>query len=171
MKKISLIALGLLAAAQVHAASDGTIEFSGNIKGQSCTVTVNNGSGNVVKMPDISISQLAEKTQTAGATTFSINLTDCSTATGDVLAYFEAGANVNADGRLINKGTAANVELELLNNTTPVVAGNLEQQAGLTAVPLSEGAANMTYSARYYATDKAGEGTVQSSVTFSIHYL
>ena len=54
MKKVSMVAMGLLlAAAQVSAAeaSDGTINFTGTIASQTCTVSVNGaGSTATVKI-------------------------------------------------------------------------------------------------------------------------
>lgn len=181
MKKVSMIALGLLAAAQVHAAaaSDGTINFTGEIKGQTCKVSLNGGdSTGTVTLPTVAASMLKDEGQTAGTTRFTINLTECATAqgetaTGDVYAYFEQGANVNADGRLTNQGTAANVDLQLLDNANQVVnVGSSVQSTSPTTATLDDaGAATLTYSAQYYSTGGAGSGSVASSVTYSINYL
>lgn len=176
MKKVSMISLGLLlAAAQVNAAeaSDGTISFNGQINSQTCTVSVNGGSSTgTVVLPTVSSSLLKTKGQTAGSTRFTIDLTECATKTGNVYAYFEQGANVNADGRLINIGTAANVDLQLLDKVNNALnAGSTEQTTSPTTAALDQGAATLTYAAQYYATAAASSGTVASSVTYSINYL
>jgi major type 1 subunit fimbrin (pilin) len=176
MKKVSMVALGLLlAASQVNAAeaSDGTISFTGNINSQTCTVSVNGaGSSATVALPTVAASLLQTAGETAGATRFTVDLSECSTTTGDVYAYFEQGANVNANGRLTNTGTATNVDLELLDNAgTSLNAGSTDQSTSPTTAALTDGAATLTYAARYYATAAATAGTVASSVTYSINYL
>ncbi|MEZ3501477.1 fimbrial protein [Pantoea sp. KPR_PJ] len=175
MKKFSVIALGLLVAAQVHAAaaSDGTVNFTGNIDSQTCTVSVNGGTNTgTVTLPKIAAAVLANAGQTAGETRFTIDLKDCSTQTGNVYAYFEQGANVNENGRLTNTGSAQNVELQLRDSNEAVInVGSTEQSTSPVTGALSEGAASLIYSAEYFATDKASAGTVVSSVTYSINYL
>lgn len=176
MKKITTITLGLLlAAAHVNAAeaSDGTISFTGNINSQTCTVSVNGaGSSATVALPTVASSLLQNAGETAGATRFTVDLSECSTTTGDVYAYFEQGSNVNADGRLTNTGTATNVDLELLDNAgTTLNAGSSDQTTSPVTATLVDGAASLTYAARYYATAAATAGTVASSVTYSINYL
>lgn len=176
MKKVSIISLGLLlAAAQVNAAeaSDGTINFTGQIESQTCTVSLNGGtSTGSVELPTVSSSLLKTTGQTAGNTRFTIDLSDCSAQTGDVFAYFEQGANVNAEGRLTNTGTAKNVDLQLLDSASNALnAGSTDQTASPKTAALNAGAATLTYAAQYYATDAATSGTVASSVTYSINYL
>jgi major type 1 subunit fimbrin (pilin) len=99
-------------------------------------------------------------------------LSNCSATTGDVYAYFEQGANVNADGRLTNTGTATNVDLQLLDSGNGVLnAGSTEQTTSPKTVALTAGAGTLTYSAQYYATGAATAGTVLSAVNYSINYL
>lgn len=174
MKKVTMISLGLLlAASQVNAAaaSDGIISFSGNISGQTCTISVHNGgNSNEVPLPKVSTAALNGENITAGTTRFTIRLSGCSTKTGNVYAYFEQGTNVNANGRLNNTGTATNVELQLLDSESAELnVGSADQKTVTTA--LTDGAATLSYAVRYYATGAATAGTVTSSVTYSIHYL
>ncbi|CAK6501299.1 Major fimbrial subunit SMF-1 (plasmid) [Pantoea sp. Nvir] len=176
MKKVTIISLGLLlAAAQVTAAqaSDGTISFTGNIESQTCTVDVNGGgSSATVPLPNISSSHLQAAGQTAGSTRFTINLSACSSDSGEIYAYFEQGANVNADGRLVNTGTATNVELQLLDGAGNLLnAGSTAQSTAPLTAQLTGGAATLTYAAQYYATAATTAGSVASSVTYSINYL
>jgi len=176
MKKVAMISLGLLlAAAQVNAAeaSDGTITFNGQIESQTCTVKVNGGTNNAtVTLPTVAASLLNAAGLTAGSTRFTIDLSACSTKTGDVYAYFEQGANVNANGRLTNTGTATNVDLQLLDGAGKALnAGSTDQSTSPTTAALADGAATLTYAAQYYATAAATAGTVASSVTYSINYL
>lgn len=172
----SLFGAGILVAAQANAlASDGTITFTGNIESDTCVVSVNGGSGTAtVTLPTVSNRLLSETGLTAGNTKFSINLTKCSNE-GAVYAYFEQGANVDAvSGKLINQsGTAANVVVQLKDSNNGVI--NIGSDAQKTA-PVSQkldadGAAQLFYSAEYFATGAAGAGTVSTSVTYSISYI
>jgi len=169
MKKVSVLALSLMAAAYISAAqaSDGTVTFTGLIKSQTCTAN-----SPVVILPELGTGALTTAAQVAGEMTFNIDLTDCSPATGNVYAYFEQGANVNANGRLNNTGAATNVDLQLLDKAkSPINIGTADQTSSATTVPLANGQASLPYSARYYATGPVTAGSVASSVTFSIVYL
>lgn len=176
MNKVSIIAMGvLLAASQVNAAaaSDGTITFTGQINSQTCTVSVNGGGSSAsVTLPAVASSLLQTSGNTAGATRFNMDLTNCATQTGDVFAYFEQGANVNADGRLINTGTATNVDLQLVDDeSNPLNVGSTDQLDSPKTGTLTAGAATLSYAARYYSTGATTGGTVASTVTYSINYL
>lgn len=169
MKKVSFLALGLLAAAQIHSAtaSDGSVTFTGLIKNQTCTAN-----SPTVILPEIGTGSLSTAAQVAGATRFTIDLTDCAPATGNVYAYFEQGANVNANGRLNNTGAATNLEVQLLDSVDqPMNLGSADQTSSAITVPVNNGTASLPYTARYYATGTVEGGSVASSVTFSIVYL
>ena len=177
MKKISMVAMGLLlAASQVNAAeaSDGTINFKGEITSQTCTVNVNNSgnSSTLVNLPKVTTGVLNAAGAVAGNTRFTMALSSCSAQTGNVYAYFEQGANVNAEGRLTNTGSATGVDLQLLDSANKLInAGGFEQTTSPATVPLTAGAGTLSYSAQYYATAAAGAGSVLSTVNYSIVYL
>lgn len=178
MKKVSLITLGLLlSAAQVNAAeaSDGTIDFTGKIESQTCTVSVNGGSNTeTVTLPPVATGLLQGSGQTAGDTRFTIALSGCKTKDGKVYAYFEQTADVNTNGRLTNSGSAKNVDLQLLTkNGSEINAGSTEQISVNPSYSetLADGAATLTYIVRYYATAAAEAGDVASAVNYSISYL
>lgn len=176
MKKVSMVAMGLLlVAAQVSAAeaSDGTVNFTGTIASQTCTVSVNGGSSTAtVTLPKVATGVLASAGEVAGNTRFTMALSDCSTTTGNVYAYFEQGAGVNANGRLTNTGTATGVDIQLLDSANAAInAGSTDQTTAPATVALTDGAGSLTYSAQYYATAAATAGTVASTVNYSINYL
>lgn len=176
MKKVSMVTLGLLlATAQVSAAeaSDGTINFTGTVASQTCTVSVN-GAGNTatVPLPKVAAGVLNTAGAVAGNTRFTLALSNCSATTGDVYAYFEQGAGVNANGRLTNTGSATGVDLQLLDSANNAInTGSTEQSSAPATVALVDGAGTLTYSAQYYATAAAVAGTVASTVNYSINYL
>ncbi|WP_434643529.1 fimbrial protein [Klebsiella sp. I138] len=178
MKKtlIALVMAGF--ASQAMAAGTGTIEFKGLLTANTCNATVNDAAGTAtVTLPTLSKSLLPTSAATAGDTAFTIELKDCTGTLTTASAYFEAGTGVNTDGRLINTGDAANVDVQLLDGTNAnavIKAGSTEQIANTKYVTLASeaGTTVLPYTARYYATGStgAGAGTVTSSVTYSIQY-
>lgn len=177
MKKyiISTLAAVISLPAIAVAAPDGTITFNGSVIGQTCEVSVNNGSKDgTVTLPTVVSSLLAQEGQVAGATSFSIALKDCTPKEGNVRAFFQTGTNVdNASGTLKNNGTARNVHIQLLDVAGNVLkAGDESQRSGSTnSQALANGAATLSYSAQYYATGIATIGTVATSVEYSIDYF
>lgn len=121
MRKIQFI-LGILAAASSSAtlAYDGTINFTGKVVAQTCSVS--SGSKNLtVTLPTVSEASLAAATNTAGLTPFTIELTGCGTSAAsgaqNVKAYFEPNATTDYDTGNLNiaASSANNVQIQLLN--------------------------------------------------------
>ncbi|RKU00897.1 fimbrial protein [Burkholderia sp. Nafp2/4-1b] len=173
----SIAALTVAAAAalpSVAHAADGTITINGNIGTQTCQIDGNGTGGKdfTVALPKVSTSALASGGSTAGRTPFKIGLKNCSQATGNVYTHFEPGTTVNSTtGQLINaSGSAKNVEVGLLNgDTSNIGLGKADENS--KAVALSNGAAELPYYAQYVATGgAAGQGTVNTSVMYSIMY-
>ncbi|WP_175856433.1 fimbrial protein [Burkholderia anthina] len=173
----SIAALAVAAAATLPAvshAADGTITINGNIGTQTCTIDGNGTGGKdfTVALPKVSTSALVNGGSTAGRTPFKIGLKNCSPASGNVYTHFEAGSTVNAStGQLFNAtGTAKNVEVGLLNgDSSNIGVGKADENSKVVA--LSNGAADLPYYAQYVATGgSAGQGTVNTSVMYSIMY-
>ncbi|MGL6017136.1 MAG: fimbrial protein [Gibbsiella quercinecans] len=175
--KVAIFAASMLLGSQATAAlaSDGTISFTGSVTDQTCTVSVNGGSATeTVALPVVSKSVLAVAGDTAGATSFTLSLSDCTTASGNAYAYFEQGANVDiTTGRLNNTGTATNVAIQLkdANANAIYIGSDIQSDSPATAAISANGAATLNYSAEYYATGASTSGSVASSVTYSISYL
>ncbi|RWR02352.1 fimbrial protein [[Pantoea] beijingensis] len=177
MKKVLLSTLVVMAMGSTSAmAANGTITINGKLTSATCTVKIDDSATGdaVVTLPTIPTSMLVEKGDTAGATNFTMKLTNCTPTSGKVRAFFEAGADVDAStGRLNNAlktKDAKNVQVELRNEADDVVqAGNTNQRKN-KATDLSSGAATLSYSARYYATGATEPGDLQSAVTYSIDY-
>lgn len=181
MNKVALIAaMGvLLGSAGAQAAGNGTINFIGKVVAQTCNASVNGtdaATAATVTLPTVATNVLSAQGKVAGQTAFNMSLTGCATgATGSntVKAFFEQGATVDTNGRLINQtsGGASNVVLELMDGTgnTAIKAGDASQNTG-NYVPIASGAASLPYGVRYYATGTATAGAVTSSVTYSLIY-
>lgn len=181
---IAAAALAVLSAMPAAAqASDGTINFSGTVAGTSCTINLDgltSGTGSV-KLPTVQTGSLSAAGNTAGARTFTIALTNCAAGSGQGVAsaaraFFEMGPYVDANGRLNNAAGASgaqNVQVQLLDASGNVInVGSASQRAsGAQQTSIVNGAATMTYQARYYATGAATTGDVSTSVTYSVDYL
>jgi len=176
MKKITsraLVAVAAMLAPWACFAVDGTITINGTVTNETCTI--NGGTPNItVTLPNVSKSTLNVNGAVAAATPFSIALTSCSiTTSGSLFAYFEPGSTINAAGRLINAGTATNLDVELLNSSFGTIdlsktSGN--QNSTTIAATAATTSATLTYYARYRATGVVGPGTVNSSVTYTLIY-
>ena len=172
MKKIILAASALALGSVAAHAADGTITITGQVTDQTCKVTAD--SKNVeVTLPTVGVSSLTTAGNTAGRTPFTINLTNCKA--GNVSAFFETGGNVDAaSGRLNNTGGAANVQVQLLSDSSVVipVLANATQAGVTTKVTVAEDgdSAALNYYAEYYATGQATPGTVTTSVQYTINY-
>jgi len=175
MKKTLISTLSAIAALTAFNASaaDGTITFNGEVINQTCEVSPAGSNDFTVGLPTVTASQLPTAGSTVGDTAFTIDLANCDITKDGAYAFFEAGDTVNADGRLINNGTATNVVLELVDAGNQVIkAGSVDQSdAPFAAAIDANGNTSLSYTARYYATGAATAGTVTTSVTYSIAYL
>ncbi|MEN2469434.1 type 1 fimbrial protein [Burkholderia stabilis] len=172
----ALLLVGAATASQVASAADGTITFTGSVTAQTCTINGNGSNSNNFNVPllNVSTSALAAAGQTASAKAFSIALTACTPASGNVHAYFEPGPTVDtATGNLfLTAGGATNVEIRLLNGDyTPIKLGAADASQNSQSVAITAaGTATLNYLAEYYATGAATAGAATSSVMYSLVY-
>lgn len=172
MKKIILAASALALGSVAAHAADGTVTINGKVTDQTCKVSAE--SKNItVTLPTVGVGSLASAGITAGRTPFTINLKDCKA--GQVSAFFETGGNVDAaSGRLNNTGTAGNVQVQLLSDSSVVipVLANAAQAPVTTKATVAKDAdsAALNYYAEYYATGAAKAGDVATSVQYTINY-
>jgi type 1 fimbria pilin len=145
----------------------------------SCTLTTASQSI-AVKLPTVGISSLSTNGQTTGATAFSISITGCPTSVTKLTTYFYSAANVDtSSGNLLNNGSAANIEVQLLNGPGGSAAAySVINLTGAQATAQNSSqyslvgtGATLNYYAQYIASGgAAGAGTVNTSVTFTIAY-
>lgn len=165
-------------APNTSSATDGQINFTGNITAKTCSVKLNGGASatGTVTLPNVSTSAFSGANSTAGQTAFSINVTGCAAGMNNVATYFEAGSTVNSSGRLINGGTATGLDLQLLYSDGSVVNAGQGNSSVATAAPgqaaIASNAATLNYTVRYYQNSATlpGAGTVTSSVYYSMVY-
>jgi major type 1 subunit fimbrin (pilin) len=174
---VSLLTLSVTLLSSSADAADGRIDFTGAILTQTCTIGVNGElapNPAVVRLspmsaPTLNANPLGEPV--SGRTTgFNIRLQDC-TAAGNAYAYFEPGPTVDVlTGHLINTGTAANVDLVLVNITGQNVIVPGSPQTDNQRYSTSSGAANMFYGVSYARNGSASAGTVRAAVTYTVAY-
>lgn len=176
-KKIAIAAAvgALFAVASAGAfAYDGTITINGQVTSTTCSI--NAGSPNIsVQLPTVSASTLTTAGATAGATPFTIALTNCTPVqgAGTAIAYFDDMDHVDmSTGNLVNTaaGGASNVQVALSTASGTPIALQSGGTQGQTPVSVSSGNATLNYTAQYKATGKAGSGPVSTYTTYSISY-
>ena len=160
------------------AATDGQINFTGKVVAQTCQV---NGAGvgaqatlPTVALPQVMAPTLLANGAVAGNTPFSIAITNCDSALSTVATQF-SGSNIDTTtGALKNTATggANNVQLQLLNDDSSVIAlnGATASAQNSKSATLSSGAATLNYIAQYRSLGNASAGPVASNVQFTMIY-
>ncbi|GGD68949.1 fimbrial protein [Caballeronia grimmiae] len=180
MKKIAfpIIAAMCVAASAAHAAGSsngGVLTVNGQLTANTCDVSgEGQGRNFTVTLPTLSASEFSDAGSFGGATGFSIALSNCTPATGNVHTFWESGATTLANGHLLNNGTATKVEVQLLDKNNGVKSIDVSKPDGSQnsqSVAIASGTANLNYAAQYISpTGGAGVGTVTTSVTYSLAY-
>ena len=156
-----------------HATTNGTVNFNGNILGNTCTISINGAVAPAVATVNLlpaKDSDLSATGKTTNLTPFDISLTKCVGGT-KASAYFESGSNTDAGGRIRNTGTATNVALELVDSERANAAIlTITDQAANQRKSIVNGNATLKYGVRYYALGTATTGTVRGAVTYNIIY-
>jgi major type 1 subunit fimbrin (pilin) len=152
--------------------ADGTVTVNGEVLPQTCTV--NGGVPSFgVTLPTLSTSALNGVGRTAGATRFSIAMTDCVGPATTVNAYFESGPTINAAGRLINQAPGgASVDGQLQNADGSVVnlAGSQGSQNTTPALIVGQ-SATQNYLIAYFSNAAiATAGAFSTSVIYTLVY-
>lgn len=165
---ITIIALPISAVM----AADGTITFTGEISNTTCNVSVNGGnSSTLIKFDPISVSALSKGGEVANEKPVTLTLTNCENPTENVRALFQSDLTDSSTGNLKNRGTAENVQVQLLDsNHKEIRLGDTSQSSGPSFKIVNE-MATLNYFARYYATAKAKGGDVDTLVNYSLSYF
>lgn len=158
------------------AASSNTITFKGEIAEQTCEVTINNTNAQpVVLLPTVTKSDLVTENSSAGLTPFTLSVKGCAVSSDAVnvkMTFF--GNNVSAAGNLANMGTAANVELQLLTDSSGSSPIDLRGGAPVPGViiPAGQTAGEHDFAVQYISpTGAASAGTVIGAVQYAVTYL
>ncbi len=168
--KKSLIVLGitLTVTAVPTVFASGTIQFTGEITDQACTVDSNSKNLNV-DLGKVSSKSLAAQGEVAGLKDFSIKLIDCP-ANSKVTVRFGGSRDIaDRDILAINQitGAATNVGIALYEKdaVTPIKLYEDSKDVTFTGATV-----DLDYVARYKATGAATAGLANSSAVYSIQY-
>lgn len=153
-------------------AANGTITFTGEISNTTCNISINGrNSSTVIKFDPISASALSKPGEVANEQPVTLSLTNCQNPTENVRALFDSAETDSSTGNLKNKGTAANVQVQLLDSgREPIHLGDGSQSNG-PSFKIVDQMATLNYFARYYATDKVDGGNVNTVVNYSLSYF
>jgi major type 1 subunit fimbrin (pilin) len=157
-------------------AADGTINFNGAITGTTCTITSGTGGVQGVTLPTVSASTLNGAVgKVNGLTAFQIQLSNCTPATGNVHAHWEA-TNIDpstGNVQIAASSTATGVEIQLMNTDGTVInAANDDSMQNSHSVAIqTDGSAMLPYAAQYYSTATAvGVGPLTAQVMYDLSY-
>lgn len=168
--------LGTLLVAGNSTAQTTQVTFTGNLVAATCVVDINgsrSGDGTIT-LRTVPATALATAGSRAGRLNFGVVVGSADTPclAQRVQLGFRNNGNVNAQGRLENRGTAGNVELALLN----IDDGGLDidlssnRNSQIRDIPPTTGWTRLNYAGEYYATAAATGGTVTSSVQYDVIY-
>lgn len=168
---IALAASAAVASSFSASATDGTVNFTGEISSQTCTIdgSTTGTTAKTVVLPRVAATSLSTVGQTSGRTGFTLAMTECSGSSA--LVRFEQRASVDAaTGNLINQTAGgSNVQVQILNASFSPI--NLQTNDGSLSTAISNKAANLQFYAQYIAaTAAATAGKVTSNVQFSMDY-
>lgn len=178
MKTLKLLTLLAVAgAAQTAFAADGSIQFKGKVVDQTCKFEGTGGGNQVVTLPTVPKSELANANDTAGDTPFQLKITDCAAQPRYKIRAFFNGANIESN-LLKNTATdtpAGNVNLALYNASGSQImlssANAVDQNSEAADAPAADGdEVLLNYIVKYYATAPATAGNVSSEVMFDLVY-
>ncbi|MGN2253088.1 fimbrial protein [Frateuria sp. GZRe12] len=165
-----LAAAGFAPSAQ---AATGTINISGKVLADTCTIAVNGGS--TVTLPSVMKTAFTAVGSVAGATTFAVALTGCDTnATSATMQFSGSGIDTTTGNLKNTAASGSNVQVQLLNaaSSDAVINTNTQANAPVIAIDSSTGAGTASLKAQYIATNAATTaGLVTSSVSFTLTYL
>ena len=169
MKKTFLVLFITSAISASALAADGTITFNGEITATTCKVSSGTDGDFTVNLPTVSTTALNAAGATAGNTSFTIDLTNCTVSGVDVAANFESLTNGDATtGNLIPSVAPANVQIGLADQ-----GGNIAKVNGapVGSTPIVGGSAQLAYQAYYFAKDKVtAPGAVTAQVNYTLTY-
>lgn len=169
-----LIALSLLAASasvSTANAADGTINFTGNITDQACTVSTSSAS-QTVALGTISASSFGAAGATSAPTSFDIVLTSCPPALTSASVKFDGATNAANSNLLAITGgtgvaTGVGIALYESNNSTLIPVASASAAKALS----STNDTTLTYIAKYMSTAASvTAGTANAVSDFTIAY-
>ncbi|MBJ7515420.1 MAG: type 1 fimbrial protein [Stenotrophomonas sp.] len=176
MRRITgVLGMAIASLAGGAAAQQGQISFDGLVVGATCVISSNSGGGSgpdfAVPLPSVPRTELSREGERATPIPFFVVI-----GSGErpclhprLRALFRNVGHTNAAGRLINQGSARNVDVVVMNTNGDDV--NLLTNENSLVVPIDRrGIGVLRWDATYYATAAAGPGSVRAQVEYVITY-
>lgn len=168
-KTVVCVALALASFSSASMASDGKVNFSGEIVDTPCVVSTDSQSVDV-SLGQVKSSHFAAIGDTSDFSDFKINLEECSTATlKNATVQFNGAASSNKDLLAINSGAnaASGVGIEIADSTGTIIP--LNTVSGSYALADDENTLN--FKAHYKATVAAVTvGAANAQADFTVAY-
>lgn len=161
------------------ASATNTINFSGNVIDQTCSVLIEGSTDPIVTLNNVPASALNGSIgRTAGDTTFTMKLTGCAapSKTAERFSTMFQAINPTSAGNLSNTAVsgATGVALQLLDAPAgkPVkLASGAAVEAGEIVLANGQTSTSYDYAVRYVSEAAAiTAGPVLGSVTYTLHY-
>ncbi|MBS3045957.1 fimbrial protein [Enterobacter mori] len=151
-------------------ASDGTVNFTGEIIDSACTIDIGANNTMTVDMGKVAKKAFTGKDSTASATKFVLKMTDCPTTVTSASVKFDGTGYAGDDSVLAltaDTGVATGVAVELTDSAQKV----LPLFTASTSVTLAEGDNEMPFYARYkqMAADVT-PGPANATAQFTVNY-
>lgn len=177
MKKQLAVAIAMLfgTGMGIAHAADGTINFTGTVTADTCTVAVNDQTNPTLNLGTVNSNDLAAAGQTGPATNFTLNLTACPDTVTAASVTFSGNADT-ASGIFNNEATgdtaATNVGVELYDaNQNQVKADAAYDATAYLKTANSTVSAAIPFTARIAAlADGVTPGALVSHADYTITY-
>jgi major type 1 subunit fimbrin (pilin) len=170
----TMLSVGMGAA---HAA-DGTINFTGTVTADTCTVSVNDQTNPTLNLGTVNTADLAAQGDTGPAANFNLNLTSCPNTVTAASVTFSGNQDAGLDTAFSNEAGAAdaaqNVGVQLYDASNATVAPDAAVDVSSYLTPNSDNtaeSATIPFSARMIAVaDAATAGSLVSHADYTISY-
>lgn len=172
MKK-NLLAVAIVASSVFSCsafAANGTVNFTGSVTDQACTVDTTSQNQDVV-LGTVAVSSFPTAGSLAAAKTFTLVLKDCpDTVTGAAVRF--DGTQVPGDNNILaltgGADTASGIGVQISDDQNKIVP--LYQDSSVYKL-VSTGTNNLNFSARYISmTDKVTAGKANAVTQFTVVY-
>lgn len=179
MKKQLAVAIAMLfgTGMGIAHAADGTINFTGTVTSDTCTVSVNDQTNPTLNLGTVNAADLASAGQTGPATNFTLNLTSCPSSVTTANVTFTGNADAAMNTAFTNEATsqaAANVGVQLYDAAAKVVTPDTAVDVSSYLKASTDGtteSAAIPFTARIVAVaDTATAGSLVSHADYTISY-
>ncbi|EIX6432903.1 type 1 fimbrial protein [Salmonella enterica] len=181
MKKTMLGAFLMVSAGVAGSAQavDGTINFTGTVTADTCTVAINDQTNPTLNLGTVNVTDLAAQGDTGPATDFTLSLSACPSTVTTASVMFSGDQDTGLDTAFKNEtsaldGGAGNVGVQLYDGSQKQISPDQSVDVSGYLVANTDGtssSAQIPFSARMIAVgDTATAGALVSHADYTINY-